>query len=81
MVKSYNAIIFGPKNVLMKNLKMTSKKVTINEKPKVTKMGFFRRSESVMPSGFKKPTEVNNTDASVTDNKNLIRRSSMICSE
>ncbi|XP_035207769.1 N-acyl-phosphatidylethanolamine-hydrolyzing phospholipase D-like [Stegodyphus dumicola] len=65
----------------MKNVKMTSKKVTINEKPKVTKMGLFRRSESVMPSGFKKPTEANNTDASDTDNKNLIRRSSMICSE
>lgn len=60
---------------------MTSKKVTIDEKPKGTK-GVFRRSESVIPPGLniRKPSS-SSLDINGKNSQALFRRSSMICSE
>lgn len=63
---------------------MASKKVSMDEKSKAPKKGFFRRSESVTPDNYSKiVSDSTNMDATLndSDNRKIIRRSSMICSE
>ncbi|XP_042898871.1 N-acyl-phosphatidylethanolamine-hydrolyzing phospholipase D isoform X2 [Parasteatoda tepidariorum] len=70
------------KFLFSKDVNMTSKKVTISEKPKGTKTGVFRRSESVMPAGITlKKTPGSVKDINCNGKEGLLRRSSMICSE